>query len=127
MFVCIWVKRGKQMKLAVDPDRCQGHARCCDARSARQLLQHGGAGHRAGSGYTAGDLGGPLRADERRRPVGHLADSVDIANVVAFLASEQAAYISGRAIIVDSAFTVRLPATNPSTDAAPSTRAAPSN
>lgn len=47
-------------------------------------------------------------------PLRRVADPVDVANVVAFLASDQAAYISGQAIVVDGGFTSQMPVGNPS-------------
>jgi NAD(P)-dependent dehydrogenase (short-subunit alcohol dehydrogenase family) len=46
-----------------------------------------------------------------RIPLGRLGEPVDIAGLVAFLASEEASYISGQVILVDGAMSRRLPVT----------------
>ena len=41
-------------------------------------------------------------------PVGHVGDPADVAATVAFLASEDARFVSGQVIVVDGARTVKL-------------------
>lgn len=41
----------------------------------------------------------------RRTPLGRLADTADIANVVAFLVSDRAAFVTGQTIAVDGGIT----------------------
>lgn len=49
-----------------------------------------------------------LAAMEPAVPLGRIGDPMDIANVIAFLASEQAAYITGQTLTVDGGLTVAL-------------------
>ena len=42
-----------------------------------------------------------IRETERAIPMGHLGDPEDIANAVAFLASDEARYITGQGIVID--------------------------
>lgn len=53
---------------------------------------------------TAGDL---RKLGETVVPVGRLADPVEIARVVVFLASEKASYITGSMVTVDAGYTAR--------------------
>jgi NAD(P)-dependent dehydrogenase (short-subunit alcohol dehydrogenase family) len=48
----------------------------------------------AAGGFTAADL-------EGRTPLGRLADLRDVARVVAFVASDDAAYMTGSSVLVD--------------------------
>ena len=56
------------------------------------------AGTMAAGGFTREDLAG-------RTPLGRLAEPEDVAKVVAFLASDDAAYVTGSSVLVDGGWT----------------------
>lgn len=60
------------------------------------------AGQRAG-----GDVAALLAQRQRRIPLGFMGDGRDTANAVAFLASDEARFITGTELIVDGGMTVR--------------------
>jgi NAD(P)-dependent dehydrogenase (short-subunit alcohol dehydrogenase family) len=49
-----------------------------------------------------------IEIEERRVPLGHLGDPEDVANLVVFLASVKARYITGTTIQVDGGSTVAV-------------------
>lgn len=49
-----------------------------------------------------------LRAMERRVPLGRLGTPGDVANIVAFLASDESAYVNGATLVVDGGMTASL-------------------
>jgi 3-oxoacyl-[acyl-carrier protein] reductase len=51
---------------------------------------------------------GSLPFFERQYPLRRVGKPVDIANAVAFLCSEQASFITGQALVVDSGLTIQL-------------------
>jgi glucose 1-dehydrogenase len=55
-----------------------------------------------------GDLPAALEAMGRKTPLGRIGSPEEIADVVLFLASERASYITGQTIIVDGGATARL-------------------
>jgi len=60
------------------------------------------AGQRAG-----GDVAALLAQRQRRIPLGFMGDGRDTANAVAFLASDEARFITGTELIIDGGMTVR--------------------
>lgn len=65
-------------------------------------------GYLAGK-YAGGDLQGLIEKRNHQVPVGIMGDGFDIANTVAFLASEKARYIVGQKIVVDGGITSTTP------------------
>ena len=71
---------------------------------------------RAGKTVVISMLALPTTTRERKamaelamlHPVGHVGDPADVAATVAFLASEDARFVSGQVIVVDGARTVKL-------------------
>lgn len=55
--------------------------------------------------YAGGDLEGFKEKRNRAVPMGRMGDSIDVANAVAFLASDQARYITGQKLVVDGGIT----------------------
>ncbi|PGH32657.1 hypothetical protein GX50_04572 [[Emmonsia] crescens] len=55
--------------------------------------------------YAGGDLEGFVEKRHQAVPMGRMGDSFDVAYSVAFLASEQAKYITGQKIVVDGGIT----------------------
>jgi NAD(P)-dependent dehydrogenase (short-subunit alcohol dehydrogenase family) len=49
-----------------------------------------------------------IAIEERRVPMGHLGDPEDVANLVVFLASAKAHYITGATVQVDGGSTVAV-------------------
>jgi NAD(P)-dependent dehydrogenase (short-subunit alcohol dehydrogenase family) len=47
------------------------------------------------------DPEGLMESFVRRHPIGHLGEPVDVAGMVAFLASEQAKFVTGAEFVVD--------------------------
>ncbi|KAF9884514.1 hypothetical protein FE257_001702 [Aspergillus nanangensis] len=65
-------------------------------------------GHLANK-YAGGDLEGLVKKRNNQVPMGMMGDAFDIANAVAFLASEKAKYITGQKIVVDGGITSTTP------------------
>jgi NAD(P)-dependent dehydrogenase (short-subunit alcohol dehydrogenase family) len=55
--------------------------------------------------YANGDYEGFVEKRHRAVPMGRMGDSMDVANAVAFLASDQARYITGQKLVVDGGIT----------------------
>lgn len=55
--------------------------------------------------YAGGDLEGFVAKRNAAVPMGTMGDSADVANAVAFLASDQARYITGQKLVVDGGIT----------------------
>ena len=55
--------------------------------------------------YAGGDLGAFTEKRNRAVPMGMMGDAIDVANAVAFLASDQARYITGQKLVVDGGIT----------------------
>jgi Dehydrogenases with different specificities (related to short-chain alcohol dehydrogenases) len=59
--------------------------------------------------YAGGDVEGFSASRDQQVPMGHMGTSFDVANAVAFLASDEARYITGTELVVDGAITARTP------------------
>lgn len=55
--------------------------------------------------YAGGDLEGFLAKRDKAVPMGKQGESIDVANAVVFLASQNAKYITGQSIVVDGGIT----------------------
>lgn len=55
--------------------------------------------------YNNGDLQGLIEKRNNQVPMGIMGDAFDIANVIAFLASDKSRYITGQKIVVDGGLT----------------------
>ncbi|MDD9371067.1 MAG: SDR family oxidoreductase [Acidimicrobiales bacterium] len=90
---------------------------------AQLAIEFGPAGVRANAvapGLIDGGMSGPIYADEavrsarsRRVPLGRLGTEDDVARVVLFLGSEEAAYVSGQELVVDGGVVNSIIATLP--------------
>ncbi len=80
--------------------------------AARELAPHGVRVNCVAAGWVDGDTNAEIRGDEVRpsatraeTPLGRLARPEEVAEVVAFLAGDEAAAISGAVVVADGAFT----------------------
>ncbi|MBI3744067.1 MAG: SDR family oxidoreductase [Chloroflexi bacterium] len=93
----------------------KGGIRMLTMAAACDLGPHGitvnavGPGHTK-TGMTRNTIGTPVEQDWiERTPLGRIGEPADIANAVAFLASEEASYVTGQTIYVEGGRTIHIP------------------
>jgi NAD(P)-dependent dehydrogenase (short-subunit alcohol dehydrogenase family) len=57
--------------------------------------------------YGGGDIEAMWRARDAQVPMGHMGDAWDVANAALFLASDEARYVTGVALVVDGGITLK--------------------
>ena len=58
--------------------------------------------------YGQGDIGRMIELRDKQCPMGHMGDAWDVAEAVAFLASDQSKYVTGTELLVDGGISARF-------------------